>query len=139
MEARRISSSRALAPRRSPLARQRLERAIELYLRDCFRARSVARVSELADRLGANRPHLSRLVSRTLGKSLGSALRERQLAYAARLLAETSLSVAEVSSAAAFGTERTFFRAFKNAFDETPAAYRAKSNQLSVDGLASRR
>ena len=119
---------------RPPSGRQRLERAIELYQREFYRTRSVSRVSELAERLGANRPHLSRIVGQILGKPLGDALRERQLAYAAELLVETRLRIAEIANAAAFGTERTFFRAFKRIYGQTPAEYRTqKSNEMSVD------
>ena len=115
------------------LKRQQIERAIELYLRECYRNETVARVSELADRLGANRPYLSHLVASVLGKSLGDALQERQLSYAAHLLGTTALRMHEIAAKAAFGTERTFFRAFKRSYGETPGAYRKKNNQMSVD------
>lgn len=104
--------------------RHRIERAIELYLRKCYRERTPARVSELADFLGANRTSLSRDVSSVIGEPLGRALRNRQLAFAERLLCETTLSVSEVAATAAFGTERTFFRAFLAVYGTTPAAYR---------------
>lgn len=109
--------------------RHRIERAIELYLRECFRTPTVARVSELAASLGTNRTYLSRVVPKALGEPLGAALRRRQLAYAARLLRESQLSVAEVARAAAFGTARTFYRAFAPAFGMTPAAYRKKATK----------
>ena len=104
--------------------RHRIERAIELYLRRCYRERTPARVSELAVFLGANRTYLSRVVPAVIGEPLGTALRKRQLAYAANLLRATTLTVAEVAATAAFGTERTFFRAFLAAYGTTPGAFR---------------
>ncbi|MGZ5444385.1 MAG: helix-turn-helix domain-containing protein [Thermoanaerobaculia bacterium] len=109
--------------------RHRIERAIELYLRECFRKPTVARVSELAALFGANRTYLSRVVPRVLGEPLGRALRRRQLTYAERLLRETDLPIEDVASAAAFGTARTFFRAFSGAFGMTPGAWRKKATK----------
>jgi AraC-like DNA-binding protein len=103
---------------------QRIERTIEMYLRECYRERTAARVSELAQLLGANRTYLSRVVPAVLGEPLGAALRTRQLAYAERLLRETTLTVGEIAASAAFGTERTFFRAFLGAYGTTPGAFR---------------
>jgi AraC-like DNA-binding protein len=125
-------------PRALALERHRLQRSIELYLRDCFAKRSVARVSELAERLGANRTYVSRIVPAILGMSLGEALREKQLEHAKELLAHSSLKVSEIAAASAFGTERSFFRSFRRAFGVTPSAFR-KSNQLSVDAATARR
>lgn len=118
-------------PQSAPRAteRHRIERAIELYLQQCYRMPTVARVSELAASLGANRTYLSRVVPRVLGEPLGVALRKRQLAYAEQLLLRTELTVVEIARAAAFGTVRTFFRAFSRAFGMTPAAYRQKATK----------
>lgn len=102
---------------------------MELYLRQCFLEPTVARVSELAEHLGANRTYLSRVVPQILGEPLGAALRRRQLAYAEQLLRKTSLTVSEVAAAAAFGTTRTFFRAFLRAFGTTPGCHRKKATK----------
>jgi AraC-like DNA-binding protein len=115
--------------------RHTLERAIEEYLQRCYRSRSPARVSELADLLGASRAYLSTAGTAILGVRLNQALRLRQLAYAARLLRETDLSIAEIATAAAFGTERSFYRTFRRHYGTTPAAYRENPDKLSVDAL----
>lgn len=112
------------APRSVAAERQWLDRAIERYLRERYRTRTGASVKELAEFLGRSRPHLSRVVPDIFGQTLRAYLRERQLAYAVRLLLETPLSIGEIALAAAFGTERTFFRAFKRAFRQSPAAFR---------------
>ena len=106
--------------------RERLERAIDSYLRDCYSTPTVARVGELADLLGVNRAYLSRTVPALLGLTATVALRTRQLAYAAQLLENASLTVEEVASGSGFGTVRTFFRCFRAAYGVTPAEYRQK-------------
>lgn len=118
-------------PRSAPRAteRHRIERAIEWYLLERFRTATVARVSELAAALGTNRTYLSRFARRVLGEPLGHVLRSRQLAYAEQLLRQSELPIAEVAAAAAFGTTRTFFRAFSRAFGMTPGSYREKATK----------
>jgi AraC-like DNA-binding protein len=102
--------------------RQRLERAAELYLRRCYERRTAARAEEFAEHLRLTRPYLSRVVPEILGIPFRDFLRERQLAYAQRLLATTTLSTVQVRVAAAFGTHPTFYRCFKAAFGMTPAS-----------------
>src|SRR5437763_7233280 len=79
--------------------RQRLERAAELYLRQCYAKRTAARADEFADRLRLTRPYLSRVVPDVLGVPLRDFLRERQLAYAQHLLKTTPLSTVQVALA----------------------------------------
>jgi len=123
--------TRKSSPPSSPRSteRHRVERAIELYLRQCFRTPTVARVSELAAALGANRTYLSRVVAGVLGEPLSRALRRRQLAYAEELLRTSDLPIAEVAITAAFGTTRTFFRAFFREYGMTPNSYREKATK----------
>jgi hypothetical protein len=62
---RSSASSRQAMPRRSRTFnhahRQRLERAVAHYLRDCYRNATVARVSEFAASLDLTVPYLSRI------------------------------------------------------------------------------
>ena len=104
--------------------RQRLERAAELYLRHCYEKRKPARAEEFAEHLRLTRPYLSRVVPEALGMPLRDFLRERQLAYAQRLLETTSLSMVRIAHASAFGTHPTFYRCFKAAYGMTPGEYR---------------
>jgi AraC-like DNA-binding protein len=104
--------------------RRRYERIINVYLRDCFDARTVARASEVAQKLSANRQHISRTIRRLFGRPLTAVLREKQLAEAVRLLTTTPLDVKDVAAAAAFGHQRTFQRNFRKAFSLTPTQYR---------------
>jgi AraC family transcriptional regulator, transcriptional activator of pobA len=107
--------------------RRRYELVIEKYLKDCYRQRTAARVSELAHLLHAPRPYLSRVIPQLFGKPLRAVLRERQLEEAKRLLRVTSLSVDDIAAASAFGDPTTFFRCFRTAAGMTPAQYRYRS------------
>jgi AraC-like DNA-binding protein len=105
--------------------RRRLEDAAEFYLRACYGTRTAARADEFAAYLALARPYVSRRVAELIGIPLRDFLRERQLAYAQRLLRTTPISVEQVALASAFGTAWTFHRCFKAAFGITPAEYRA--------------
>lgn len=106
--------------------RRRYERVIDRYLRDCYAQRTVARVSELAQLLGAPRAHLSRTIPRLFGKPLRKILRDKQLVEATRLLRLTPLRIEDVAAASAFGHRSTFFRIFRAATGITPDEYRRK-------------
>src|ERR1700759_545887 len=121
-----------MCPHAIASSRKRFEAAIELYLRHCFKTRTVARASELAVFLDADRSHLGALVHRAYGRQLRLGLRERQLARAEALLRRSSLPVDEVGSAAGFGHRSTFYRVFREAFGESPASFRAKTRKLRL-------
>ena len=104
--------------------RQRLERAVAHYLRDCYRRITAARASELATSLGVTAPYLSRIAPDILGMPLRDFLRQRQLAYAAQLLKTTPLPAEEIALRCGFGTVATFYRWFRSAYNTTPAAFR---------------
>jgi AraC-like DNA-binding protein len=106
--------------------RQRLDRAADHYLRDCYRRRTAARASEFASQLGLTPEYVSAIAPQILGKSLRDFLRDKQLAYAARLLGTlpATVTVEEIAVLAAFGTVRTFHRCFKDAYGTTPGAFR---------------
>jgi AraC-like DNA-binding protein len=106
--------------------RRRYELVIENYLNDCYRRRTAARVTELAELLDAARPYLSRVIRQLFGKTPRTVMRERQLSEAKRLLAVTSLDVQEIAAASAFGDSTTFFRFFKRAEGMTPGEYRSR-------------
>src|SRR5258708_3857179 len=106
--------------------RQRLERAIDLYLRACYRERKVARVAAFAACIGLNRSYVSRWVSALTGSPLGHLLQRRQLQRAEEWLRLTTLPVAEIGPASAFGSRHTFHRVFLAAYGITPAVYRAQ-------------
>jgi transcriptional regulator GlxA family with amidase domain len=109
--------------------RQRVERAIDLYLHACYGTDTPARSDECAAWMRVARPHLSRIAPVLLGMPLQKYLRSRQLAYAQQLLRTTPLSIEQIAIAAAFGTSWTFYRCFRAAFGMTPAAYRRQEGR----------
>jgi AraC family transcriptional regulator len=106
--------------------RQRLDRAIDHYLRSCYRERRAARAGEFAACIGLSRVYVSRLVSALTGSTIGDLLQRRQLARAEEWLRLTTLAINEIALVSAFGTRSTFFRVFLAAYGTTPAAYRAQ-------------
>lgn len=119
-------SGAALPGRLTTTARRRFERAVEHYLHYCYRLRTAARASELAEHVNLAPAHLSRIVPLMVGQPLRAYLWERQLAYAAHLLRSTPLPVEQIALASAFGTVSTFYRRFVDAFGQTPATYRER-------------
>ena len=76
--------------------------------------------------LGLTPEYVSWLATKILGKSLRDYLREKQVAYAARLLRTTpsSVTVEEIAVRAGFGTAGTLYRWFVAAHGMTPGAFR---------------
>ena len=104
--------------------RERLDRAVEIYLQKCY----AARVSELAQFLGVSRQHLTYLFRRELGRPPREVFRDRQVQYAQYLLRATPVPTSEIALAAAFGTQATFFRVFSSSVGMTPDEFRRKRN-----------
>jgi len=102
----------------------RIESRINDYLACCYRQKSVARVSELAQFLGVSRSFLALTAKRMIGMSAKAALQVRQLSRAADLLRSTSASVDEVCTMAAFGDRRTFYRVFRRHTGTSPSRFR---------------
>ncbi|HYC89482.1 MAG TPA: helix-turn-helix transcriptional regulator [Thermoanaerobaculia bacterium] len=130
MENPAFRHSSGVRPRgRSPsphTLRQRLDRAADLYLRDCYKRKTAARADEFARHLELTRQYVARVSSGVLGVPLRDFLRERQLRYAEQLLLTTSYSVVDIAAMSAFGTHPTFYRAFKAAYGMTPGHYRSR-------------
>lgn len=93
------------------------------YLRDCFRAQSPPRASELAARLGMSPVQLSRAFARSIGAPPSLYLKRQQVAFAKHLLKKTNLSMNQVAYRAGFGTRATFFRLFRDVAHSTPRRF----------------
>ena len=104
--------------------RQRLDRAAEHYLRSCYTSSTAARASEFARQLGMTPEYASWLGEKILGKSLHAYLREKQVAYATRLLQTSPLTVNEIAVRAGFGTPATLYRWFVEVHGMPPGAFR---------------
>jgi AraC-like DNA-binding protein len=81
------------------------------------------RITELAARTGYSASHLRFVFRNKLGISLGKYLRESRLAEAAKLLQRTDLQVTEIAKKSGFDSLVAFSRAFKKAYNLSPAAY----------------
>lgn len=104
--------------------RQRLDRAAENYLRECYQSMKPARGKDFANSLDLTPEYVSWLGAQILGGSLHDFLRMKQVAYAERLLRTTPLSVAEVAMRSGFGTRSTLHRWFVAVHALSPAAFR---------------
>lgn len=82
------------------------------------------RVASLAQMAGFSRAHLSRVCRDLLGESPAELERRLRLERAATMLANTRLSVLEISREAGYATPEAFSRAFRNAFNVLPSDYR---------------
>jgi AraC-like DNA-binding protein len=120
-------TTRARHPRRRTFThahRQRLDRAAEHYLRDCYRRATRATVTEFAAILGCHPDYLTRTAASILGASLLDYLRAKQLEEAERLITVTTLGMKEIALRAGFGTVSTFYRHFREAHGMSPGAFR---------------
>lgn len=104
--------------------RQRLDRAIALYLDECYASKSAARVSEFAAFLKRNAEYLTRTTASIVGVSLREYLRTKQIEEAERLITTTPLPMYEIALHAGFGTTSTFYRCFRQAHGMPPGAFR---------------
>jgi AraC-like DNA-binding protein len=112
--------------------------AAETYLKDCIGAASSPRASELADRLRLSPVQLAREFRGSVGRTVSSFLKSRQIEVAKLLLETTDLGTQAIAVRAGFGTARTFYRAFRRSTGMTPTDFRRERNvagRSSVPGL----
>lgn len=102
--------------------RQALERAIvyiEEHLGDDLKVEEVARAA------GYSYYHLNRQFSAVLGESVGSYLKKRRLADAAKKLIYTDRKIIDIALENGFESAEAFSRAFKAVYKASPRSYRA--------------
>ncbi|MET4683319.1 AraC family transcriptional regulator [Brevundimonas faecalis] len=75
--------------------------------------------------------HWSRIYSAMRGETVVATIRRLRLQRAAERLSNTDLDIAAVASRAGYGSADAFRRAFKEAFDLSPAAYRAQGSHAA--------
>lgn len=124
-----VDLAREYLPRiAGPAAPQPVERA-RRYIDERYRER--LRLADVAAEAGVCEEHLIRLFRRHHGTSPMRYLRRRRLDAAATLLADTSLSVAEVASEVGYGDLYQFSHAFKAATGQSPRAYRTGAQEVA--------
>ncbi len=105
-----------------------VRRAMKAFFDEESRPRSV---DEVARKLKVSTVWLTRVFRQELGQSPGEWIRSRQMIEAKRLLAQTDLSVIEISVRLGFTTSQYFATAFRRDTGLTPSAYRER---CSTDG-----
>lgn len=78
----------------------------------------------LARHAGFSLWHFHRIFAEHTGESLGSYLRKRRLTAAAEEIARTDRTILDIALDYQFESHEAFTRAFKSAFDSTPATFR---------------
>ena len=105
---------------------ERLLRAIETHMADPGYG-----VEQLAGDVYMSRSALYTKLRDMLGISPADFVRNVRLKHAACLLADSSLSVAEIAARVGYGTHKAFVANFKRLFGVLPSEYRAPK----VDGV----
>lgn len=87
-------------------------------------------LEQVAKKLNTSKFYLSRIFNHQLNTPFNQYLNNQRIQLAQYLLADTDLSVTEISFQSGFESTRTFYRAFKEICRMTPTKYR-KLNQKS--------
>lgn len=112
--------------------RLRLERSVDLYLRDCYARKSPARSAGYARHLDVTLQYLARRTRAIFGISPHAFLRDRQLRHAERLLRTTSYSTVQIAAMSAFGSYPALYRTFRAAHGMTPGEYRERGSKMPM-------
>ena len=84
-------------------------------------------MEQLAERLGVTSRHLRRLFSRYLGASPLAVAHTQRLHFAKSLIDQTSLPLAQVASAAGYGSVRRFNDTFQKTYGRSPRDLRRRN------------
>lgn len=106
-------------------------RIVRRYMNYCFRTASVPRVDELASMLPLSREEFTRLFRAATGHSPAAIFRTIQIRRAKTLLATGDESTAHIARAAAYGSVRAFYRAFRRSTGVTPTKFRHRTRRDS--------
>lgn len=83
-------------------------------------------IRDLAAQFRLSPSHLQRLFKRQTGMCMGEWLNEQRLQRAARLLANSYLSVKEITHSVGYVHPSSFIRAFERRFAHAPKRYRER-------------
>ncbi len=92
-------------------------------------------VESLADRLGVTSRHLRRLFVKHVGASPLAVAHTQRLHFAKRLIDQTALSMADISTASGFGSVRRFNDTFRKTYGRSPRELR-KEGRVSITASA---
>ena len=100
----------------------RLKKLFDHISRNFAEKLSVAEAARLS---GMSEPRFMKLFKQVAGMTLIAYLHHVRLSNAARLLKETTLSIAEIADRAGFSDQSYFDKRFKKSFGQAPTAFRA--------------
>jgi AraC-like DNA-binding protein/mannose-6-phosphate isomerase-like protein (cupin superfamily) len=92
-------------------------------------------LSELAEFFNYSERQLQRLISQTTGKNFSENIKSLRMAEAARLLSESSLTIAEISDRLGYYDSSSFRKHFKGYYQVTPQSYREQTKTTSTTAL----
>jgi AraC-like DNA-binding protein len=92
-------------------------------------------LSELAEFFNYSERQLQRLISQTTGKNFSENIKSLRMAEAARLLSESSLTIAEISDRLGYYDSSSFRKHFKGYYQVTPQSYREQTKTTSTAAL----
>jgi len=102
-------------------ANEELKRRIEQYIQAHIKD---AKLEEIAKKLGYSAVYTGRLVRKVTGVPFSKAVQSRRCAYAAELLLNTKMSVAEIIESVGYENESFFRTVFKNKYGKNPLEFR---------------
>ena len=104
-----------------------MERITQLMEKEqVFRNKGLS-VDDMAKRLGTNKTYISAFVNMNSGMSFSAYVNKYRVEYAQRLMQEQpGMKLADVSMAAGFSSETSFFRNFKAVTGMSPAEWKGR-------------
>jgi AraC-like DNA-binding protein len=99
----------------------RLRQVVEL-----IESGALLTVHDLAVKVNLSPSYLQHLFKEHVGVCMTRLLAERRLQKAARLLAESDMSIKQIAFAVGYEHASSFVRAFQHRFAQTPRAYRTR-------------
>lgn len=105
-------------------AQQKLYDSVCAYISE--HAKEDPSAEKVADSLGYNKDHVSRVVKKCGGKTLGEMIAEERINIAKGLLASTNYSLDKIATLLNFSSANSFLKFFKYHVSMTPSEYRRK-------------
>jgi AraC-like DNA-binding protein len=107
-----------------PLSSDYIKNAANEHLAFCMEHETPPQVNQLAAKLRMSPSDFSDRFLELTGERPSEYLKRHQIEAAKRVLTETSLTMNAIAYSCAFGTRKTFYRAFKQREGVTPEVYR---------------
>lgn len=98
------------------------------YLQRCLSSEDPPRAGEFAKAHGYDLKHVNVAFQRNTGGTLKTFFMDAQIKRAELLLRTTSLNSTRIAYVCAFGSRRTFFRAYRSCRGVSPAEFRKRSS-----------